>query len=251
MRRKLTEEETIIKGINVSLALKNSDKWKALVEKRRREKDVLILGDKEYITFKHGKETFVDNGMLLYRLLAEHKIGRKLLPNECVHHIDGNHYNNDIDNLQVLTTAEHTSIHHKDKTLSEESRKKLSDSMVKRYADNPELGKKHSERMKGRVQSEELRRRKSETMKANIAKRRELGLLKMSDEQKEKIRIALKKYGEEAREKGIIPGSHNTTEEAKEKNRLAHLGKKHSEETKLKMSLAHKKRSEVLTNVGN
>jgi hypothetical protein len=47
----------------------------------------------------------------LHRILAEQKIGRKLYPNEIVHHIDGDKLNNSIDNLQIMTNSEHTKLH--------------------------------------------------------------------------------------------------------------------------------------------
>ena len=50
-------------------------------------------------------------GKVLYRVLAEMKIGRELTANEEVHHIDGNHNNNAVDNLIVLSRSEHMSIH--------------------------------------------------------------------------------------------------------------------------------------------
>lgn len=42
-----------------------------------------------------------------HRLVAEQKTGRWLLPNEHVHHIDGNKQNNKPDNLEVLTSSQH------------------------------------------------------------------------------------------------------------------------------------------------
>ena len=41
----------------------------------------------------------------------ELKIGRKLFINECVHHIDGDTLNNDINNLLLVTRSEHTIAH--------------------------------------------------------------------------------------------------------------------------------------------
>ena len=38
-------------------------------------------------------------------------LGRTLLKNEVVHHIDGNYLNNDPENLQVMTKSEHTQLH--------------------------------------------------------------------------------------------------------------------------------------------
>lgn len=45
-----------------------------------------------------------------HRLLMENHIGRKLLPSENVHHIDGNTLNNDIENLQIIQHGEHSSL---------------------------------------------------------------------------------------------------------------------------------------------
>ena len=45
------------------------------------------------------------------RHLLEQKIGRKLLPNEQVHHIDGNPLNNDVDNLDIILIGEHQHMH--------------------------------------------------------------------------------------------------------------------------------------------
>ena len=47
----------------------------------------------------------------LHRVLAENKIGRSLLSNEHVHHIDENKQNNAPDNLEVLTVSEHAKRH--------------------------------------------------------------------------------------------------------------------------------------------
>ena len=40
------------------------------------------------------------------KYLLEQKLGRELLPNETCDHIDGDHTNNDLDNLQILTREE-------------------------------------------------------------------------------------------------------------------------------------------------
>lgn len=51
----------------------------------------------------HGRHT--------HRIVAEEKIGRPLKPGEVVHHIDGNHRNNDPDNLAVMAQSEHIALH--------------------------------------------------------------------------------------------------------------------------------------------
>ena len=43
----------------------------------------------------------------LHRFLMEIELGRKLESWEHVHHIDGNHLNNNIENLEVLSNSEH------------------------------------------------------------------------------------------------------------------------------------------------
>lgn len=46
-------------------------------------------------------------------LMAEKKLGRYLKQEECVHHIDEDKHNNDIDNLMIFkTVADHTAFHH-------------------------------------------------------------------------------------------------------------------------------------------
>jgi hypothetical protein len=42
-----------------------------------------------------------------HRYLMETHLGRKLLPDEHVHHINGDSFDNRLENLQVLTNAEH------------------------------------------------------------------------------------------------------------------------------------------------
>jgi len=46
-----------------------------------------------------------------HRFIMEKQLGRKLKKTEAIHHIDGNGLNNSIDNLQVVTWAEHKKIH--------------------------------------------------------------------------------------------------------------------------------------------
>ena len=47
----------------------------------------------------------------LHRFLMEQKIGRKLTFNEVVHHIDENIFNNNIDNLKIVSRGNHIRLH--------------------------------------------------------------------------------------------------------------------------------------------
>lgn len=49
-----------------------------------------------------------------HRVVMEGYLGRELLPNEIVHHIDGNGLNNTIANLKVMKKSEHSRLHLKD-----------------------------------------------------------------------------------------------------------------------------------------
>ena len=66
----------------------------------------------DYINFeKAGAKNQKVSGRVLYRLIAESKIGRVLTSGDEVHHIDGDHLNNDTKNLLVVSRSEHMRIH--------------------------------------------------------------------------------------------------------------------------------------------
>ena len=61
----------------------------------------------------HDREDQVEGAYELeHRLVMEEHLGRPLLGRESVHHKDGNKLNNAIDNLEILTHAEHMRRHH-------------------------------------------------------------------------------------------------------------------------------------------
>ena len=49
----------------------------------------------------------------IYRRAAAKRLGRPLRADEVVHHIDGNCTNNSLENLEVMTVSEHSSLHGK------------------------------------------------------------------------------------------------------------------------------------------
>ena len=62
------------------------------------------------------ESTALSNGRYIayYRYLMEQDIGRKLKTNEVVHHINSNHEDNRIENLQLMTRKEHGIFHGKE-----------------------------------------------------------------------------------------------------------------------------------------
>ena len=73
-----------------------------------------------------------------------------------IHHLDENKLNNSLSNLVYLTRSEHTKIHHKCQTLSEETKQKMSEA---------KKGEKHP--LYGKQLSEETKRKMSEAKKGN------------------------------------------------------------------------------------
>ena len=78
-------------------------------------KDIVLKKSKHtpYIYFCDSNHPLATtSGVVHYhRHVASLKIGRWLTPDENVHHIDGNIFNNSPDNLQILSSAEHAKIH--------------------------------------------------------------------------------------------------------------------------------------------
>ncbi len=49
--------------------------------------------------------------VLMHRVVMENFLGRLLFPGEVVHHKDGNGHNNDISNLEVMSSTSHAVLH--------------------------------------------------------------------------------------------------------------------------------------------
>lgn len=64
-----------------------------------------------YLQFTASVANGEQAGKFLHTVIAEWKLGRKLLPGEVVHHKDRNKLNNDPNNLEVMTASEHAKLH--------------------------------------------------------------------------------------------------------------------------------------------
>lgn len=76
-------------------------KWSKKHAKHKR------INSKGYIEFTTGDKV----GRLEHTWIMEQKIGRKLMDDECVHHIDEDKLNNDINNLALMTKRGHSRHH--------------------------------------------------------------------------------------------------------------------------------------------
>jgi len=160
-----------------------------------------------------------------------------------VHHIDDNPHNDNINNLQLLTEEEHKALHGKKRVWSEETKKKISDSLKS----NPDLSDIQKEQWKKRKASdwkypEEGKKKLSEYGKTLVGELNPFFGKKHSAESIDKNRQAHlgkpsplkgKKMSDEARRK---------MSEAKKGKPSPRKGKPMSEEAKQKLSESQKKR---------
>ena len=69
-----------------------------------------VMNKNGYLTLTIGnKKRYV------HRMVMEEQLGRPLMPNEAVHHINGDKTDNRIENLVLMTNAEHKSHHAKER----------------------------------------------------------------------------------------------------------------------------------------
>jgi hypothetical protein len=66
-----------------------------------------------YVTVRRPGHPMADKQGRVYehRLVMADRLGRALLPSECVHHKNGNPRDNRVENLEIVTTGEHSRRH--------------------------------------------------------------------------------------------------------------------------------------------
>ena len=139
-------------------------------------------------------------------VMSQH-LGRVLLPSEIVHHINEDKMDDSIENLQLMSAAEHTRVHQLGKKASKETRAKMSSAAKgkivteitrkklsissKRWSNSPEAKQQMSKLHKGKIisletrekmrqarlgktRSEEEKRKTSESLKIAWARRLEV-----------------------------------------------------------------------------
>lgn len=72
-------------------------------------------GDYDYALVPNHPKATKNGYVLLHRVVVENAIGRLLLDDEEVHHIDRDKHNNDINNLLLLSAHEHRKLHAEDR----------------------------------------------------------------------------------------------------------------------------------------
>ena len=68
--------------------------------------------------------------MPLHRHIVEQYLGRPLRADEAVHHINGNRYDNRLENLQVMDRCEHSRLENLGREHSEETKRRVSLSLM-------------------------------------------------------------------------------------------------------------------------
>lgn len=101
-----------------------TQEWKENIAKARKkwgEENALGVSLKPsgYLEITRGE----NKGRSVHVVLMEERLGRRLLPDEVVHHIDRDRSNNSIDNLALVTRSGHARLHRFEDRLEEKGRK--------------------------------------------------------------------------------------------------------------------------------
>lgn len=90
---------------------------KAAAARGKRYAVGVTLKPNGYLEYTRGPH----KGRLVHCVEMEARLGRRLRPGECVHHIDGNKINNHEDNLALLTRSGHARLHRREEKLAKQN----------------------------------------------------------------------------------------------------------------------------------
>lgn len=88
--------------------------------KRWRSANGVRISSNGYVEYTTGEH----KGRSVHVVAMESRLGRKILKDEVVHHIDNDKMNNDIDNLALMTRSAHTRLHRREDQLSNNERER-------------------------------------------------------------------------------------------------------------------------------
>lgn len=102
-----------------------TDEWKNNISKAKQKKanetaKGISLKPNGYYEITRGE----NKGRALHVIIFEKRLGRRLFNDECIHHIDGDKSNNDINNLALMTRSAHMRLHRYEDKLSNKLRKR-------------------------------------------------------------------------------------------------------------------------------
>lgn len=139
----VTKVKTVLRQCDVCKNIDETTIYTVLRSRKKRKSEIDLCSDcarknrvmptgNEHKSWKHGKTNVgykrinIDGQRVLeHAYLMEQKIGRKLQPDECVHHIDFDKSNNQIDNLYLFLSSAHRKCHGQAAKLSQNLLHKL------------------------------------------------------------------------------------------------------------------------------
>ena len=117
---------------------------------------------------KYGKRR------MLHQYVWEQSNG-EITGKRVIHHIDMNHQNNLLSNLECITQSEHVAIHNRVREYSEETRKNISESLKGRHLSEEhkrKIGQAATKNQTGRKLSKETKKRIGEGIRRAYANKR-------------------------------------------------------------------------------
>lgn len=95
-----------------------TDEWKRNISTSAKKRGELLAAGVSFKTDGYAEYTRGENkGKSVHVIAMESRLGRKLMPDEIVHHIDGNKHNNDINNLALMTRSAHARLHRREENM--------------------------------------------------------------------------------------------------------------------------------------